>query len=421
MLVLLTSFLCCAVQLCIKIAGTMQFRPLECHVVGVAARLFPGFVLLFAVGATCVQAAAQSAPSDARVQKLYQEAKAAEALGDAKSAVAKYQEMLAIAPRLGAAYNNLGALYLRTGDYAKAADTLKKGLKVNPAMPSASALLGIALFQMGDYEGAKPPLETALRANPKDGNAELMLAKSLMHLQELEPAAAHLEQLAQREPNNSEAFYLLGQVHMKLSEKALARLNQIDPNSVYVHEVSGDVMASMKNWDGALVEYKKAVEIAPQQAGTHYKLGDAYWNLNQWNSATEQFNTELADDPNNCMARWKLGNILLQQRTQPEAALDDVNDAIALCPKLMQARVDRARALVMLNRHAEALPDLTAAAQADPQEASIHFLLGQVYRALGRQQEAQAEMKIFGSLEESSRAAAAEKAKQVLESKENAH
>ena len=398
----------------------MRFRCLKFIAVALAARRSL-LLFLFISFAALVPASAQSAPSDARVQKLYQEAKAAEAEGNAQIAVAKYQEMLAIAPRLGAAYNNLGALYLRTGDYPKAAETLKRGLKVDPAMPSASALLGIALFQMGDYDEARKPLEAALRANPKDGNAELMLAKDFMHLQELEPAATHLEQLAQREPNNSEVFYLLGQVHMKLSEKALARLNEIDPNSVYVHEVSGDLMASMKNWDGALVEYKKAVEVAPQQAGTHYKLGDAYWNLNQWDAATQEFKAELTNDPSNCMARWKLGNILLQQRVQPEVALDDVNHAITLCPKLMQARVDRARALVMLNRQSEALPDLTTAEQADPQEPSIHFLLGQVYRALGRQQEAQSEMKIFGSLEESSRAAAAEKAKQVLETKENAH
>ena len=52
-------------------------------------------------------------------------------------------------------------------------------------------------------------------------------------------------------------------------------MNEIDPESVWVHEISGEVMESMKNYEGAVLEYKKAVELAPQQAGTHYLLANA--------------------------------------------------------------------------------------------------------------------------------------------------
>jgi tetratricopeptide (TPR) repeat protein len=186
---------------------------------------------------------------------------------------------------------------------------------------------------------------------------------------------------------------------------------------VWAHEISGEIMESMKNYDGALMEYKKAVELAPEQAGTHYLLGNAYWSLNMWDAATEQFRAELVNAPMNCQAQWKLGNIVLEQHADPEEALADVEKALAICPNLMAARVDRARALMKLDRHAEALKDLEAAEKADPAEASTHFLLAQTYRALGRTQEAQAEMKLFSKLEESSRAATAERAKQLLQEK----
>jgi predicted Zn-dependent protease len=70
-----------------------------------------------------------------------------------------------------------------------------------------------------------------------------------------------------------------------------------------------------------------------------------------------------------------------------------------------------------LDRPTEALTDLEAAEKSDPAEASTHFLLSQTYRALGRMQEAKAEIKLFSKLEESSRAATAERAKQVLQEK----
>jgi tetratricopeptide (TPR) repeat protein len=374
-------------------------------------------LLLLFTPLAALQAQTVPASDDSRVQELYTQAKAAEARGDLAGAVASYESLLRIVPRLPAAYNNLGALYLRQRNYKKAAEILEKGLKLDPKMSSAAALLGIARFEMGDYPGARRNLEAALRANPRDDNAELYLANDLIKLGELNPAVDHLRQLSQRQPANQEIWYLLGKIHMKLSEQALSKLNELDPNSVWVHEISGEIMEGMKNFDGALVEYKKAVEMAPEQAGTHYALGNAYWSLRMWEAATEQFNAELVNDPTNCLAQWKIGNIVLEQHANPEEALADVDKALAICPSLMQARLDRARALINLDRHSEAVKDLEMVEKADPAEPSPHFLLAQAYRAVGRTQESQAEMMIFSKLEESARAATAERAKQVLQEK----
>jgi predicted Zn-dependent protease len=119
------------------------------------------------------------------------------------------------------------------------------------------------------------------------------------------------------------------------------------------------------------------------------------------------------------MAQWKLGNIVLEQHEDAGVALADVEKALALCPNLVQARVDRARALLKLDRSEEAMKDLLIAEQTNPEEPSIHFLLAQAYRALGRINEAKGEMGIFSKLEESNRAAVAERAKQVIQNKEN--
>ena len=89
-------------------------------------------------------AAAQSnAAVDAHVQELYRQAKAAQSQNDLAAAIAKYQEILRLAPKLGAAYNNLGSLYFRQREFHKAAEILEQGLKVDPSMTSAAALLGI--------------------------------------------------------------------------------------------------------------------------------------------------------------------------------------------------------------------------------------------------------------------------------------
>jgi len=355
---------------------------------------------------------------DSRVEALYAEAKQAQARGDQSTAIAKYESILKVSPRLGAAYNNLGLLYFQQRDFQKAAEVLEKGLKVDPAMSSASALLGISLYQLGEYTKARPRLEAALRSNPKDNNAELFLANDLIKLGDLQVAAGHLENLSHRQPQDQEAWYLLGKTYMQLSEQALSKMNAIDPNSVLAHEMSGEIMESMKNYDGAVVEYKKAVELAPQQAGTHLKLGNVYWYLGEWDAAIKEFQAELLNDPRSCEAQGQIGNILIAQRMNFEEGLMEVDKALSICPNQVQAHIDRGRALVKLNRSEDALKDLQFAEQATPDDPTIHFFLAQAYRSLGRAQDAQAEMRLFSKLEETARAAHADRAREVLQNKE---
>jgi tetratricopeptide (TPR) repeat protein len=363
--------------------------------------------------------AGQTDKEDSRVQQLYAEAKSAQAADDLATAVDRYNAIVAIAPRLAAAYNNLGSIYIQEREFRKAAEVLKKGLSINPSMPTASALLGIALYESGEFAEAESRLAGALRSSPKDDNVELYLTHDLIQLGKLEQAATHLQALSQRTPQNQEVWYLLGKVYMQLSVQSLTKLNQIDPNSYLVHQVSGEVMESMNNLDGALLEYKKAVELAPQKPGTHYHLANAYWSILMWEPAMKEFLAELENDPRNCQALWKLGDILLEQQAEPQAALDEENKALEICPNSVEAREDRGRALLKMERYTEAAEDLQHAAAAEPAEPKPHFLLAQAYRGLGKTQDAQAEMRTFTKLQEAAQAAKAYRAKQILENKES--
>ncbi len=354
---------------------------------------------------------------DGKVQQLHAEAKQAQDSGNMAGAIEKYEEMLRIAPKLGAAYNNLGGLYFGLGEYSKAANVLQQGLKLNPSMTTASALLGISRYQMGEYAEAKKPLTAAVKANPQDTNAATYLANDLVKLGDFDGAANTLQQVARRQPKNQQIWYMLAKVYMNLSEQSLTKMNAINPNSPLSHALSAEVMESMNNYDGAVAEFKKAVDMAPHEPGMHYKLGDAYWNLQQWDQATEQFRAELTNDPRNCWAQWKLGNIVLQQNGSPQEALSDIEKALNGCPTLTGAQVDRGRALLKLHRNAEALQAFEKAEKTTPSDPQTHYFLAQAFRTLGRTQEAKAEMQVFSQLGRQARAATAQQAQDVVNAK----
>jgi len=298
---------------------------------------------------------------------------------------------------------------------------LEHGIKLNPNMTTASALLGISYFEMGENKKAEAPLQAALRANPVDDNVEMTLARVLINTRKYEEATVPLKNLTLRHPEDQEAWYLLGKTYLQLSEDALGRINKIDPNSMMAHDVAGEIDESMHNYDGALVEYKKAEDMSPQRVGAHMHLAEVYWETSKWDSAAAEFAAELKIDPNNCNAHWKLANTILEVNGSPEDALMHLNDAIRRCPTLMQAHVDRARALIKLGQHDKALTDLLVAEKASPKEPSIHFLLSTVYHAQGKTTDAQQELRTYGLLQREASQAAADRGSDAIAIKSTAH
>jgi tetratricopeptide (TPR) repeat protein len=394
--------------------------------IGLPAYLYSRFpclllLCLLALAVSPVLAAQGNDEVTPEVQELYAQARAAQKRGDNATAIDKYQAMIKLAPHLAAAYNNLGMLYFDSHDYARAAEVLQHGMEISPNMPSAAAMLGMSYFQLGKNDKAQPLLETALRANPKDDQVEMVLVHILINERKLPEASSRLNDYLARNPKNQEAWYLLGKTYLQMSEDALKKINEIDPDSVVAHEIAGEIDESMHNYDLALVEYKKAIDKAPQTPGTHMHMGDAYWHVGKWQSAQTEFRAELANDPNSCIARWKLADAILEANDSSDEALSELNRVVERCPTLMQARVDRARALVRLGKHTEALPDLLMAEKESPNEPTIHFLLAAVYRAQGNSAQAQTEMQTYGRLQREASAAVAGQANDVNTIKNDAH
>ncbi len=380
--------------------------------------LAAGLLVFLPAAAHALQAGDEVTP---QVQQLYAQARAAQQHGDSAEAIEKYRAMIKLAPHLAAAYNNLGMLYFNDHDYAHAAEVLNRGLELHANMPTASAMLGMSYFQLGQDGKAEPLLRAALRVNPTDDTVEMMLARILINLRKYDEAASRLNHFLERNPKDQDGWYLLGRTYLELSENSLKKINEIDPDSVVAHEIAGEIDESMHNYDVALVEYKKAIDLAPRKPGTHMHMANAYWLTGKWESAEEEFKAELLNDPNNCTARWKLANATLEANDSSEDALTELNRSIERCPALMQARVDRARALIRLGKQADALPDLLMAEKDSPTEPTIHFLLGAVYRAQGKTAEAQQEMRTYGQLQREASAAVAAQANDASAIKSAAH
>jgi arylsulfatase A-like enzyme/Flp pilus assembly protein TadD len=178
---------------------------------------------------------------------------------DARAALEK---VLLLDSKSPTALRQLGELELKAGDYAKAADHLKRAREVRPDDSTAAFYEGQAREKMRDLAGARDALEASLKLTPGQLPARLLLG--LVYLRLKDPKAAEdqfeaallvqadsveaqigvaqaqilegdttaaiaqLEPLSKAQPENAEVFQLLAQVYRALgrfdeAEKADAR------------------------------------------------------------------------------------------------------------------------------------------------------------------------------------------------------
>ena len=348
------------------------------------------------------QAQEQAKEQSAAVEQLYQQAIAARRSGDLQGAIGKYGAILKLDPRLAAAHNNLGLLYFQKGDYLSAVKSFEEGLRLDAKMATTLVPLGTAYFQLGRFTQAQAILERAVRANPGDEQAQLYLARSMFSLGRQEAGSAVLQKLLQKSPSNVEALYALGQMYMKLAQKTLTRLEDKAPDSYLTNLISGQLLESMENYDGALAQYKKALAKEPYFKGAHYNLGNIFWLEGKWMEAISELKQELTRDPYNCLAYWKIANSLVNTREDSATALENVKRAVEICPDLAQAHADHGRLLADKGDLQQSIASFQRAIQLSMDEPSVHFLLSTVYRKLGRIAEANAEVEVVQQLNKKS-------------------
>lgn len=104
------------------------------------------------------------------------------------------------------------------------------------------------------------------------------------------------------------------------------------PSSSLGHLNAGANFAFLKNYDLALPELKKAMDINPKELGAHNEIGAIYLNENKLDEAEKEFLSELQINPNAYKALSNLGVVYLN-RQQYDAALNYLQKTIELNPR----------------------------------------------------------------------------------------
>ncbi|HEY1904301.1 MAG TPA: tetratricopeptide repeat protein [Terracidiphilus sp.] len=343
------------------------------------------------------------AATDSRIQKaltLEQHDKNAEA-------EAVWRAVLKADPNSAEACGHLGLLEARQGHYKEAVPFYRKALALNPAVPGLGLNLGLALFKSNQLKEAVQEF-TLLRdkaSTPQEvQRLNILIGMSHYGLGEYAAASRFLKQAAAVDTQNLQLRLALA--HSCLWSKQFQcvldtyhEMLALNAESAEVDMLAGEAEDEMKEYDGAIAQFRAAVKADPKEPGVHFGLGYILWTQRRYPEAATEFQAELANNPIHAQALVYLGDTEIQLN-HPELAPPLLKRAVALDAKLELAHLDLGILDSDAGRNEDALKELTTAVKLAPNDVNVHWRLARLYRTMGKKDEAKAEFDKASTLNE---------------------
>ena len=157
-----------------------------------------------------------------------------------------------------------------------------------------------------------------------------------------------------------------------------------------IFDLAGE-LARKGDYAAALLEWRKAVELDPQDGRARYHLAFALDQQGQLEEAIDQYQQSVELDPNNAAAYSSLA-VALTRVGKLTQGIDSYQKSLDINPKNSIAEGNLAAALIQAGRTEEALEHIHKALELDPEFADAHNLLGLVLARSGRLDDAVAEL-----------------------------
>jgi tetratricopeptide (TPR) repeat protein len=320
-------------------------------------------------------------------------------------AIPELQAAAQLAPDDVEIRGNLGVLLFFSGKQAEAIPHLRFAVEKQPDLAKIQGILGIAELHTEDYVDGRKDLEAAFPhiEDPRfKVQAGLELVGAYTQVSDLELAAATLAQLKKIAPDNPEVLYASYRTYADLSSESMIALSLAVPDSPQMHQLLAHEETKEGNTNGAIAQYRKAIEVNPHLPGVHFELAELL-NTSQDPTIKKQAELEyraaLKDNPRDEKSVCELAEIALTKGDESEA-LKMYSTAIELQPDDANAKLGLAKLLLQMNKPDQALPLLEASVQLEPTNATAHYRLGTLYKKLGRAEDAKREVELYQQYKE---------------------
>ncbi|MBO9411584.1 MULTISPECIES: tetratricopeptide repeat protein [unclassified Ruegeria] len=179
--------------------------------------------------------------------------------------------------------------------------------------------------------------------------------------------------------------------------EVLQNLAAKSPDLPSVHVALADLQRREENYSAAVETYNTAIELIDSGVGgnwfLHYARGISHERLKQWDQAEADFRRALELNPDQPQVLNYLGYSLVERQEKLDEALDMIERAVAARPDSGYIVDSLGWVLFRLGRYNEAVEHMEHAVELMPVDPVVNDHLGDVYWAVGRAREAEFQWK----------------------------
>lgn len=246
--------------------------------------------------------------------------------------------------------------------YARLSESLR------PANVDGLLLVADLLERQGQHDLATAVFAKVPRTDPAFLSAELGRGEALINAGRVDAAIEVLEQLAKDHPESGVVWVSLGDTLRRQDRYADA----------------------VKAYDNGIATFRSE---QPAQWPVYYARGIAHERIKDWPAAEKDFRKALELSPDQPLVLNYLGYSYLEMKTNLDEALSMIERAVKARPDDGYITDSLGWALYRLGRYDEAVAPMERAVELTPVDAIVNDHLGDVYWAVGRKREAEFQWK----------------------------
>ena len=178
-------------------------------------------------------------------------------------------------------------------------------------------------------------------------------------------------------------YFEQGQYDLAISDftKSL-EINPRYPEALF--NLANAYAKSKARYDIAIANYNKALEVYPNYAQAYNERGNAYFDIGDLNSALADYNKALTLNPRYAEAYCNRGTAYAQGAAAFDLAISDFTKAIQLNPKYDEAYNNRGNAYKSIGEYDLAIADYNKAIELNPKYADAYYNRGNAYNEKGQ-------------------------------------